>query len=82
MLSPPPGSSTGSEGGRFVGEFGGALNCVGIRSAIWRSLRTRGYDAAALDQWYFPGVEEFTQVCSYHEQALFASDQFVLVLAT
>lgn len=50
------------EGGRFVGEFGGYLNIPGVRSAIWRALRSRGYDAAAIDPWHFPGVEECTQV--------------------
>lgn len=69
LLTPPAangsrGPATEIEGGRFVAELGGALNIAGIRSAIHRALKKRGYDAKAMDPWYFPGVEECTKVRS------------------
>jgi len=30
------------------------LCCEGVRSSLYRALSARGYDAAALDPWYFP----------------------------
>ncbi|KAG9051669.1 hypothetical protein FS837_000057 [Tulasnella sp. UAMH 9824] len=45
--------------GRFVGEFGGYLNCVGIRGAIHSVLRRRGYDPERLDPWYFPSTQDY-----------------------
>ncbi|KAG8930261.1 hypothetical protein FRC01_003002 [Tulasnella sp. 417] len=45
--------------GRFVGEFGGYLNCVGLRGAIHSVLRKRGYDPAELDPWYFPSTQDY-----------------------
>ncbi|TFK48624.1 S-adenosyl-L-methionine-dependent methyltransferase [Heliocybe sulcata] len=47
------------EGGRFVGEFGGFGNCVGVRSAMHAVLRRRGYDPQQLDPWFFPSVEDY-----------------------
>ncbi|KAG8985159.1 hypothetical protein FRB90_004901 [Tulasnella sp. 427] len=45
--------------GRFAGEFGGYLNCVGLRGAIHSVLRKRGYDPKKLDPWYFPSVQDY-----------------------
>ncbi|KAL4249284.1 S-adenosyl-L-methionine-dependent methyltransferase superfamily protein [Abortiporus biennis] len=49
-------------GGRFVGEMGGFLNVVGVRSAIHSVLRKRGYDPLQLDPWYFPSSEAYTKL--------------------
>ncbi|KAJ7163011.1 S-adenosyl-L-methionine-dependent methyltransferase [Mycena filopes] len=56
-------------GGRLVVEMGGAMNCIGIRSALHQALRARGYDPIALDPWFFPSVEEYTALlttASFH----------------
>ncbi|KAF9534520.1 S-adenosyl-L-methionine-dependent methyltransferase [Crepidotus variabilis] len=49
-------------GGRFVAEMGGYMNCIGVRSAIHRALRARGYNPQELDPWYFPSVEEYSKL--------------------
>ncbi|CAE6472999.1 unnamed protein product, partial [Rhizoctonia solani] len=49
-------------GGRFVGEFGGYLNCVGIRSILHQVLRSRGIDPSKVDPWYFPRPESYAKV--------------------
>ncbi|CAE6426402.1 unnamed protein product [Rhizoctonia solani] len=49
-------------GGRFVGEFGGYLNCVGVRSALHQVLRRRGIDPSRVDPWYFPRSEHYASV--------------------
>ncbi|KAJ6620738.1 S-adenosyl-L-methionine-dependent methyltransferase [Mycena sp. CBHHK59/15] len=49
-------------GGRFVVEMGGAMNCIGIRSALHLILRSRGYDPVPMDPWFFPSVEEYTKL--------------------
>lgn len=46
-------------GGRFVAEFGGHGNVETVRRALYRVLAARGIDAAALDPWYFPTVEDY-----------------------
>jgi len=46
-------------GGRFVGEFGGHGNVDSIRRALHAALARRGVDAAAVDPWYFPTVEDY-----------------------
>ncbi|PCH33037.1 S-adenosyl-L-methionine-dependent methyltransferase [Wolfiporia cocos MD-104 SS10] len=46
-------------GGRFVVEMGGQMNCVGVRSALYHVLRTRGHDPILLDPWYFPSVDDY-----------------------
>lgn len=63
--------------GRFVGEFGGFLNCsgeckalgverglwnLGIRNALKSVLMSRGYDGVKRDPWFFPSPEEYTRV--------------------
>ncbi|KAF8208602.1 S-adenosyl-L-methionine-dependent methyltransferase [Mycena galopus ATCC 62051] len=48
--------------GRLVVEMGGAMNCIGIRSALHRALKSRGYDPISLDPWFFPSVEEYTKL--------------------
>ncbi|TFK40701.1 S-adenosyl-L-methionine-dependent methyltransferase [Crucibulum laeve] len=49
-------------GGRFVGEMGGFMNCIGIRSALHQALLARGYDPVELDPWYFPSTEDYEQL--------------------
>ncbi|KAJ7808860.1 S-adenosyl-L-methionine-dependent methyltransferase [Mycena olivaceomarginata] len=49
-------------GGRLAVEMGGAMNCIGLRSALHRALKSRGYDSIALDPWFFPSVEEYTKL--------------------
>ncbi|PBK74633.1 cyclopropane-fatty-acyl-phospholipid synthase [Armillaria solidipes] len=49
-------------GGRIAGEMGGFMNCIGIRGALYKALKTRGYDAGAMDPWYFPSVEDYTEI--------------------
>ena len=48
-------------GGRIVGEMGGFMNCIGVRSAVHRVLRDRGYDPEDLDPWYFPSMEDYVK---------------------
>ncbi|KAF5391044.1 hypothetical protein D9757_004064 [Collybiopsis confluens] len=49
-------------GGRFVGEMGGFLNCIGIRGALAQVLRSRGCNAIERDPWFFPSPEEYTKL--------------------
>ncbi|CAE6367374.1 unnamed protein product [Rhizoctonia solani] len=49
-------------GGRFVGEFGGYLNCVGVRSALHQVLSSRGIEPSKVDPWYFPQPEHYASV--------------------
>ncbi|MGI8784348.1 MAG: class I SAM-dependent methyltransferase [Acidobacteriota bacterium] len=46
-------------GGRFVGELGGSGNVMTRRTALAEALYRRGVDAAALDPWMFPTVEQY-----------------------
>ncbi len=48
--------------GRFVGEMGGHRNCARILAAIDAALACRGIDSAALNPWYFPGVDEYREL--------------------
>ncbi|KAG8689353.1 hypothetical protein FRC08_010991 [Ceratobasidium sp. 394] len=48
-------------GGRFVGEFGGYTNCVGVRAAMHQALKKRGLDPVKLDPWYFPRPEQYAK---------------------
>jgi trans-aconitate methyltransferase len=46
-------------GGRFVAEMGGAGNVASIRGALHGALDARGVDAAQVDPWYFPTVDDY-----------------------
>jgi len=46
-------------GGRFVGEFGGHGCVAAIRAALHGELAARGFDAPALEPWYFPTAQEY-----------------------
>ncbi|EWY40116.1 trans-aconitate methyltransferase [Skermanella stibiiresistens SB22] len=46
-------------GGRFVGEFGGAGNVATIVTALEAALDRRGFDAKALNPWFFPTPEDY-----------------------
>ncbi|GAA6050898.1 hypothetical protein NBRC10513_004340 [Rhodotorula toruloides] len=49
-------------GGRFVGEMGGALNMVGVRSALHSILADDGVDASKVDPWFFPTPEVYRAI--------------------
>ncbi|KAF5382690.1 hypothetical protein D9615_002818 [Tricholomella constricta] len=51
-------------GGRIVAEMGGFMNCIGVRGALYRALRSRGYDPVSRDPWYFPSMEDYVKVGS------------------
>jgi trans-aconitate methyltransferase len=50
--------------GRFVGEFGGKGNVETIRSALYAALAKRDIDPVAVDPWYYPSSEEYSQLLS------------------
>jgi len=50
------------EGGRFVGEMGGAGNLAIVRAAIRDELTERGYKLPDEDAPWYPTVEEFTRL--------------------
>ncbi|WVW80478.1 hypothetical protein I302_102460 [Kwoniella bestiolae CBS 10118] len=49
-------------GGKFVFEFGGFGNCVGIRSGLHQSLKSIEIDPIPLDPWYFPTTGQYEKV--------------------
>ncbi|KXN88137.1 hypothetical protein AN958_07596 [Leucoagaricus sp. SymC.cos] len=49
-------------GGRFVAEMGGFMNCIGVRTAIHRVMKAKGYDPVARDPWYFPSMEDYVKL--------------------
>ncbi|KAG7096343.1 hypothetical protein E1B28_003787 [Marasmius oreades] len=49
-------------GGRFVGELGGFMNCVGVRSALHVVLKRRGHDSTTVDPWFFPSPEHYSKL--------------------
>ncbi|KAK6907680.1 hypothetical protein L486_05596 [Kwoniella mangroviensis CBS 10435] len=50
------------DGGKFIFEFGGFGNGVGIRSALHQSLKSINIDPIPLDPWYFPTVGQYEKV--------------------
>ncbi|BGP20996.1 hypothetical protein JCM10213_003239 [Rhodosporidiobolus nylandii] len=50
------------KGGRFAGEMGGALNMVGVRSALHAALAEYGVDANTVDPWFFPTPEVYSTI--------------------
>ncbi|MEK4229814.1 class I SAM-dependent methyltransferase [Solibacillus sp. FSL H8-0538] len=63
-------------GGRFVGELGGAGNIVGITTAIKESLLELGFDYNETTfPWYFPTEAEYQNVL---EQAGFTVEEIML----
>jgi len=46
-------------GGRFVAEFGAAGNIAPIHAALRAEAEARGYDADALDPWFFPEEQRY-----------------------
>jgi len=50
------------EGGRFVGEMGGAGNLAILRAVIREELAERGYRVPEEDPQWYPAVEEFTRL--------------------
>ncbi|RXK37359.1 hypothetical protein M231_05346 [Tremella mesenterica] len=51
-------------GGRMAFEFGGFGNTVGVRASIHRVLRNKNIDPVPLDPWYFPTVQQYTDLIS------------------
>jgi trans-aconitate methyltransferase len=49
-------------GGRFVGECGGMGNVETIRQALHSALKERAIDPWSVDPWYYPSVEEYTEI--------------------
>lgn len=49
-------------GGRFIGEFGAKGNVETVRSALHEALLHRGIDPLAVDPWYFPSAEDFSNL--------------------
>ncbi|KWU42778.1 cyclopropane-fatty-acyl-phospholipid synthase [Rhodotorula sp. JG-1b] len=49
-------------GGRFVGEMGGAMNMIGVRSVLHTVLDEHGVDAAAVDPWFFPTPAQYSAI--------------------
>ncbi|KIJ14927.1 hypothetical protein PAXINDRAFT_99731 [Paxillus involutus ATCC 200175] len=47
------------DGGRFICEMGGYMNCIGVRSCLHHAVRKRGFDPEDMDPWYFPTIEEY-----------------------
>jgi SAM-dependent methyltransferase len=54
------------QGGRFVGEFGGAGNVARIASALEAALDRRGIDGKAANPWYFPTAEDYAAKLAAH----------------
>ncbi|KAG1743242.1 S-adenosyl-L-methionine-dependent methyltransferase [Suillus paluster] len=47
------------DGGRFVCEMGGFMNCTGVRFGLHRAVKKRGYEPDKMDPWYFPSIAEY-----------------------
>ena len=47
------------DGGRFVGELGGAGNIATVRQALHQALHHRGINGASSDPWFFPTADEY-----------------------
>jgi len=50
--------------GRFIGEFGGKGNVAKIRSALHGGLRRHAIDPMPIDPWYYPSLEEYSELLS------------------
>jgi len=64
------------QGGRFVGELGGAGCVKAIRSALHESLAQRGVDSASLDPWFFPTSEQYEELLTNHDFVVESLDLF------
>lgn len=53
-------------GGRLVAELGGSGCVNNIREAIHNALRSREIDPWLYDPWFFPTVEEYTNLLNNH----------------
>ena len=54
------------DGGRFVGELGGAGNIATVRQALHRALGHHGINAASRDPWFFPTAEAYRHLLEAH----------------
>lgn len=41
------------------------ISTSGVRAAIHRALKIRGYDPVARDPWYFPSMEDYVKVIEF-----------------
>ncbi|KAI6027558.1 S-adenosyl-L-methionine-dependent methyltransferase [Pisolithus microcarpus] len=64
------------DGGRFICEMGGYLNCTGVRLSLHRVLRKHGLEPEKVDPWYFPSVREYRKLL---ENAGFRVNSIALV---
>ncbi|KAI6147263.1 S-adenosyl-L-methionine-dependent methyltransferase [Pisolithus tinctorius] len=64
------------DGGRFICEMGGFLNCIGVRLSLHHALRKRGFEPEKIDPWYFPSVKEYRKLL---EDGGFRVDSIALV---
>lgn len=46
-------------GGSLAAEFGGFMNCVGVRGQLHASLRQRGIRPESYDPWFFPTADGY-----------------------
>ena len=54
------------DGGRFVGELGGAGNIATVRQALHQVLGRHGINAASRDPWFFPTAETYRHLLETH----------------
>ncbi|MXZ83730.1 MAG: methyltransferase domain-containing protein [Synechococcus sp. SB0666_bin_14] len=54
------------DGGRFVGELGGAGNIATVRQALHQALHCHGIDAASRDSWFFPTADGYRHLLEDH----------------
>ena len=54
------------DGGRFVGELGGAGNIAVVRQALHQALHDRGINAALRDPWFFPTADAYHRLLKAH----------------
>lgn len=54
------------DGGRFVGELGGAGNIATVRSALHQALHHHGIHAASRDPWFFPTADAYHHLLEDH----------------
>ena len=54
------------DGGRFVGELGGAGNIATVQRALHQALHRHGIDATSRDPWFFPTADEYRHLLEDH----------------
>ena len=54
------------DGGRFVGELGGAGNIATVRQALHQALHRHGINGASRDPWFFPTADTYRHLLEDH----------------